>query len=383
MISVDDILHDFIDDKIAQVKSDPSILDTIFEGKPVEKIESFKQYIANTHIRSVYHHPRDATEWPCYAIVLESNNESDQVIGSSGDAYDEVLLSSMEDGWIGSDSDINLSRSYPVWVDATSTVPAHIDYGAPPNIFSPVDVKQFYSSLETKDGRRSCHVWGAKGTSKGKGIWIDFQNSVLEGGYVSLTGKNYVTFWIKSNRAGTFLEFGFGEKAHREHTYSFPVTTIGLWERIRIDIRGLADRDKDTIRYMSFRITMNPVGDLVETDVYIDVLKGEKSSGEVYEETYLDNAYRIESWSENAELTLGMHQILLWNMLKYRTYFETSWGLLRQRIEGGDIMPQPELYPAFVYVRGLVYSCTTIELVPRESGLSALSVEVGRTDFGQ
>lgn len=366
MVAIDDILHDFLDDKIAEIKSDPSILDLIFEGKPVEKIESFKQYVVNTHFRTVYHHPRDATEWPCYAIVLESNNESDQVIGSSGDQYDEVLLSSMGDGWLGSDSDIFRSAPY------------NHEYESP-NIYLPQDVKQFYSSLEVKDGHKSCHMIGAKDTSENKGIWIDFQNSVLEGGYVSLVGKNYVTFWIKSNRSGSFLEFGFGEKAHREHTYNFSVTSKNLWERIRIDIRGLADRNKDTIRYMSFKIT----NDSLDTNVYIDALKGEKSLGEVLEETFLDNVYRIESWSENAELTLGMHQIALWNMLKYRTYFETSWGLMRQRIEGGDILPQPELYPAFVYVRGLVYTCTTIELVPRESDLTALSVEVGRTDFGQ
>jgi len=378
MIAVDDILHDFIDEKISQIKSDPSLLNTIFEGKPVEKIESFKQYLSNTHIRTVYHHPRDATEWPCYAIVLQSNNESDQVIGSSGDAYDEVLISRMEDGWIGSDSVIH--PTHVAAVESIESNPNLTDEEKAVRIES-YDayngLKQFYSALEVKDGRRSCHVTGAKGTTRGKGIWIDFQNSVL-GGYVSLTGKNYVTFWIKSNRVGNFLQFGFGERAHNEHTYSFTVSTIGLWERIRIDIRGLPDRAKDVIRYMSFRIT----NDSEYTDVFIDALKGEKSAGEVYEETYLDNSYRIESWSENAELTLGMHQILLWNILKYRTYFEISWGLMRQRVEGGDIMPQPELYPAFVYVRGLVYTCTTIELVPRETDLAALEVKVGRMEFG-
>lgn len=354
MIAIDDILHDFLDSKIAEIKSNPSLLEQIFEGKPTERIESFKQWISNTTIRTVYHHPRDASEFPCYAIVLENSSESDQTIGSSGDQYDEVLLSSMEDGWIGSDSDILRS-----------------------NVLLPVDIKQFYSTLETKDDRRSCHLLGIKDTSEGKGIWIDFQNSVLEGGYVSLVGKNYVTFWIKSNRSGTFLEFGFGEKAHREKIYNFQVTTRNLWERIRIDIRGIQDRDKDRVRYMSFKI----IDDSMETDVFIDVLKGEKSAGEVYEETYLDNSYRIECWANNAEITLGLYQIALWNMLKYRTYFESSWGLVRQRVEGGDIMPHPELYPEFVYVRGLVYSCTTIELVPRELDLSALDVKVGKTDF--
>jgi len=355
MIAVDEILHDNLDSWISEIRSNPSILNQIFEGRTVERIEAVKQYIASNEIRTVYHHPRDDTEWPCYAIVLESSAEAEQVIGQSGDAYDEILVSRMEDGWIGSDSDILRD-----------------------NIYAPVTVKQFYSTMEIKDGRRSCHLVGSKGTSEDKGIFIDFRNSVLEGGRVSLVGKNYVTFWIKSNRVGGFLKFGFGKSAQGEYEFPFNISVRNLWERIRVDIRGISDSEKSSVRYMSFVIT----DDSQDIDVYIDELKGELTYGTVMEEVYLNNVYRVESWSVNADLTLVLYQIILWNLLKYRAYLETSWGLYEQRVEGGDIMPRPELYPAFVYVRGLTYSCKTIELVPRETELVALDVKVGRTDFG-
>jgi len=355
MIQVDDILYELLREQMDSIKADPSVLDLIFEGKPQESIEQVKKFIMdNKAIRIVLHHPRVGSEFPCIAIVLEGATEADQVIGAA--LYDEVLISNMEDGWIGSDSDILRT-----------------------NVYLPTDVSQFYSALEVKDGRRSCHMIGKKDTSLGKGIWIDFQNSVLEGGYVSLTGMNKATFWIKSNRLGTFLEFGFGEKAHREQTFNLTLTERRVWERITANISGVADRDKDKIRYMSFKI----LNDSSLIDVYIDTLKGEKQYGSTVNETFLDNRYRIEIWTENADLTLAYYNILLWTILKYRDYLEESWGLMEQRIEGGDIMPQPDYYPEFLYVRGLMFSSKTIEAVPRESDLVAYEVRLGKQDWGQ
>lgn len=364
MTNIDEVLHSFLDDKIAEIKSDPSILDQIFEGKTAEKIESIKQFISNSDIRTVYHFPRDATDLPCYAISLDSSTESEQIIGSSGDLYDEVYISNMEDGWLSSDSSIFRWNEMDL----------------PPDL--PFDVKQFYSSMVVKDGRRSCHVIGEVREQSeyhsNKGIWIDFQNSVLEGGYVSLVDKGVVDVWIKSNRIGNFLEFGFGEKAHREQVFNFPVTVKNLWEKIRIDIKKVANRDKERIRYMSFLITDSTQ----YVDIYIDALRGERSAFGTYEETFFDNRHKIECWTNNAELTLIMYDIVKWFLLKYRTYLETSWGFMEQRLDGGDIIPQPEFYPEFAYIRALGYNCKTIEIVPREYELTALEVKIGRQDWG-
>lgn len=352
---IDSILHDFIDERIAEIKSDPSILNWVFENETVERLEQIKEWVNTAKIRTVYHHPRDEADLPCYAIVLESSNESDQIIGMTGDLKSEILISTMDDGWIGSDSDIMRT-----------------------NTFLPTDVSQYYSSVYSLDGRRCCRMYGKQDVSQDKGIWIDFENSVLEGGYVSLTGMANVTFLIKSSRSGTFLQFGFGEDAHEEQTFPITITNKGVWERVVLDIRKVADRNKDQIRYMSFKIT----DDSSITDIYIDSLKGEKSAGELWDEAYFDHIYRIESWANNADLSLIMYEILKWNLMRYRTYLETSWGFMAQRVLGSDLMPQPEWYPEFAYIRALSYNLKTIEAIPRETDLSTLQIRVGNIDWG-
>lgn len=426
MTQIEVVIHDMLDDKIKEIKSDNTILDLIFEGQPIERINQLKQFINNNDIRTVYHYPRDAAELPCYAIILDNANESEQVIGMSGDVYDEQYISNMEDGWVSSDSDKLKSwtidtSTYSSWAPTTlyssgakllPTIPNGCFYenitsgtsGANEpewgNIYGratpdgtcfwvckpiffggPVipgtsDVIQFYSALEVKDGHRSCHMVGKKTTSLNKGIWLDMEHSVLEGGYTSLVGFANLTFWVKSNRIGTFLKFGFGQNEHEEQLFDVPITTRGLWEKVRIAI-PVPDRQRNKVRFMSFRITNADE----MTDIYIDALRGEKSAQYVYDEAFFDSRYRIEVWSNNAELTMMLYEIAKWNILKYRTYLETSWGFLRQRIDGGDIMPMPEYYPEFVYIRQLGYNCTTIELVPREEK-TALDVKLGRVDWG-
>jgi len=357
MINIDDILYNLVTDKIEEIKADPNILDTIFYGKSADDINNIKQFISTQKIRIVKHHPRDASDFPCYSIVLESSAESEQIIGSSG-AGDDIEISKMSDGWIGSDSDIfigNIAHDYSV----------------------PQTVRQTYNTLETKDGFASCHLIGKQYESEDKGVWIDFENSVLEGGYISLVDITNIHFWVKSNRIGSWLQFGFGEDAHEEHVFTAAITTRNVWERVRVDLSGIDLDEIARIRYMSFKI----IDDSQPTDIFIGSLKGEKDLGSVYEETFLDNRYRIEIWTNNADLTLNLYTLLLWLMLRYRNYLEESWGLIESRIEGGDVIPQPEWIPEIIYIRSLTISCKTIESVPRETDLTALTVTLGKTDF--
>lgn len=352
MIIVDEVLKGFIKERIQEVKSTPTLLDEILQGHTVENIERFKQYLYETDIKVYQYYPRAPAEWPCYAILTEGSTESDQTIGESGEDYNEIPISNMEDGWVGSDS-ILLNNV---------VVPAS-------------DVKQMYVSLEVKDGRRVCHMIAKQDTSEGKGIFIDFENSVLEGGYISLVDVANITFKVKSNRLGSFLKFGFGKNAHNEYTFAFTITEKNVWEHIRIDIGSVENEEKDEIRYMSFVIT----DDSSEIDIYIDRLLGEKSTLTVYDEIYLDHRTRIESWSNNSDLTQLMHTMLLWWLLKYRTYLQNSWGFIRQRVDSADILFQPDQFPEFAYLRGLIFSCSTIEPIPREEA-AAIDIQVGRVD---
>jgi len=359
MIQVDEILHDFLDEKISELKANPTKLDRILEGHTQRRVEEFKEFFVKNDVRTVFHYPRDASELPAYAIILDTSPESDQVIGMEGDNFDEEVVSYMDDGWIGSDSDIHPTRT---------------------DILAPVDVSQFYNAVETlTNGRRSCHLVAKPNTSAGKGIWIDFENSVL-GGYVDLSYVDYIVFPIKSNRSGVFLRFGFGQDTPDEQVFDFDVSSAGAWDVIRIDIRGDKSQ-KSKVRYMSFVIT----DDTILTDVYIDRMKGlieaEEDEARILE-AYFDPQYRIEVWTNNAEVTIMMWDVAKWLLLRYRAYLETTFGMMSQRLGGGDVIPQPDYYPEFVYIRSLEFSCKVIDTIPTEA-FKISNVRVGKTDFGQ
>lgn len=351
MIEVDSILYRFLVERFEEIKISPDLLNQVFEGMNKIRIQELKNYVLEKDVRLVYHHPRDEASLPCVALVLESTSESDQVIGQSGNGTEEIFISNMEDGWIGSDS---------LLIAGTER---------------DVGVRQFYSEIAVKDGRRACRIVGKKGKSKGKGIWIDFKNSVLP--IPSLISVDKIVFWIKSNKVGPFLEFGFGKDRHRERTYTVTVAEKNVWEKKSIPLGRINPSEVDKVRFMSFVI----LDDSEDIDIFIDSLSAEKMTEMVLEEVYLDHVYRFEIWSSNAELTLALWLFVLWCLLRYRTYLETSWGLYRQRVDGGDIMPVPEWYPEFVYIRSLSFSCTTVLQVPREEAF-VTKTRVGAIEFG-
>lgn len=404
MVNVDDILFEFLKDKLEEARSDPTILDKIYKGKTEEKVNQIRRFILEQDIKVVMHHPRDSAEWPCYAIVLEGTTESTQTIGESGADYSEIDFINMDDGWIGSDS-LLLASMGPLWQTATAYIPnvyveyegdryiclqvhTSADFGVDlmagkwglRQVTPPSDVTQMYSVLVSKDGRMSCHMIGKQATSKNKGIFIDLENSQISGGTISFVDVDEIDVWVRSSRVGAFLQFGFGRLSAGEHLFPMTVTVKNAWERISINIGGVANSSKEDVRYMRFILT----DDSANTDIYIGKLTGSLSSGAgggaVYDEIFLDHRYRVESWSNNADLTLFLHNFLLWNMLRYRTYLQDSWDLINQRVDGADIMYQPDFMPEMAYIRGLVFSCTVLEPVERETDLTALGVEVGRVD---
>jgi len=443
MVAVDEVIYDLITDKLAEIRSDPTVLNDIFSGRSTERIETAKQFCLNNDIKVVKHYPRMGSEWPCYAIILEGSTEADQVIGTSGDSYTEYPVSYMNDGWIGSDSllitdvteyisgtatggsSLTLidtaknfdSDEHPEWrvvigsqiEDVTKGVTAVVSsistttntndtinfVGALPENANfgdldkykaiirygsvevpPSDVAQSYY-YDTLEQRRVCRMLAKKDTSTGKGIFLNFEHSVLNGGFVSLTQMNNIVIRMKSNRVGSFLKFAFGESAHGEHEYPITITERNVWERVILDISAVTDEEKDTVKYMSFVIT----NDDADIDVMIDEVCAETSVGYIHDEFYLDHRYRIESWSNNADLTLDMHTMLLWWMLKYRTWMQNSHGVIKQRVDGADIMFQPDFYPEFAYVRGLVFSSQTIEPIPREIETSRKVIRVNKIDY--
>ena len=79
-----------------------------------------------------------------------------------------------------------------------------------------------------------------------------------------------------------------------------------------------------------------------------------------YEEqgTLFNTQYRIETWTNNGDLTVMLYHLLKWIVLSSRDLLEFK-GLAVQTVGGLDFEPAPEYYPEFVYRRALTFECVT------------------------
>jgi hypothetical protein len=72
-----------------------------------------------------------------------------------------------------------------------------------------------------------------------------------------LSGYNSVSFWVKSTRAGSYMQFGIGESTWNNNTTNFTVNSADNWEQKTFDISGIVNANKDAIRYLGFKVTNN------------------------------------------------------------------------------------------------------------------------------
>jgi hypothetical protein len=68
--------------------------------------------------------------------------------------------------------------------------------------------------------------------------------------------------------------------------------------------------------------------------------------------------YRIETWTNNGDLTIMLYHLLKWMLLSSRNEIE-EYGLALQTLGGADFEPAPEYLPEFVYRRALTFTCVT------------------------
>lgn len=99
-----------------------------------------------------------------------------------------------------------------------------------------------------------------------------------------------------------------------------------------------------------------PVDLAHENTVNIDYVYKE-SGTEVYG-TYYQSQYRVETWTNNGDLTVQLYHLLKWIMLSSREEMAYK-GLVVQNLGGLDFEPAPEYFPEFVFRRALTFQCTT------------------------
>lgn len=93
-------------------------------------------------------------------------------------------------------------------------------------------------------------------------------------------------------------------------------------------------------------------GDMVSID-YSYNKAGSSSYGSIF-----STQYRIETWTNNGDLTVMLYHLLKWILLTSRDLFEQD-GFQLQTLGGMDFEPAPEYFPEFVYRRALTFECLT------------------------
>jgi len=93
-------------------------------------------------------------------------------------------------------------------------------------------------------------------------------------------------------------------------------------------------------------------GDTVEVS-YSYRVGGMESYGSLF-----NTQYRVETWTNNGDLTVMLYHLLKWILLSARDYMEEQ-GLSLQTLGGLDFEPVPEYFPELVYRRALTFECLT------------------------
>lgn len=81
-----------------------------------------------------------------------------------------------------------------------------------------------------------------------------------------------------------------------------------------------------------------------------------KTIGYLREGTMFHAQYRIETWTNNGDLTVSLYHLLKWIFLSKRLDMAEK-GLVVQNLGGLDFEPAPEYFPEFVFRRALTFEC--------------------------
>jgi len=110
------------------------------------------------------------------------------------------------------------------------------------------------------------------------------------GGVIDLTGCDSVRFWIYSETANASgITFGIGEAAYTENEVNTGALSAKCWNDVELDLSGVADGDKDAIRYIGFKNLTDGAATVIFDDI--------RSFSDV---NYLDSPY-IDNYKINKE----------------------------------------------------------------------------------
>jgi len=125
-------------------------------------------------------------------------------------------------------------------------------------------------SVDRKQGSASIKITALITDSLNDTITRDFG----AGSEIDISGHDLIKFWIKSSRTGTNLQIGIGESAWDDNTHNIEIDTANKWQEEEWDISGIADADKNAIRYIGLKCTNADAANTIRFD-YIRAFDGD------------------------------------------------------------------------------------------------------------
>lgn len=116
----------------------------------------------------------------------------------------------------------------------------------------------------------------------------------------------------------------------------------------------------------------------IEDGDSLDVTYIYNSSSASATEVKYDANFRIESWSDNGDLTVEIYNLTKWALLSGRVDL-INQGLFMQKLSGTDFDPAPEFFPAFVYRRALGFWGHYAASVPNDTYEYITDVSITQT----
>lgn len=155
------------------------------------------------------------------------------------------------------------------------------------------------------------------------------------------------------NRPGSKAPYSYVESSKK------PLESV---DRIVVD--GIGDLDESEYWISNHDLGIVAIPSLQDGD-RVTMYSTHRTTSTNSSEYLYECNYRIESWTNNGDLTVWLYHLVKWALLSGRDSFIEK-GIFRQKLGGADFEPAPAYMPEFVYRRALSFWCQLNATLPME-----------------
>ncbi|HPT66157.1 MAG TPA: hypothetical protein PK257_02505 [Candidatus Woesebacteria bacterium] len=114
-----------------------------------------------------------------------------------------------------------------------------------------------------------------------------------------LSTSKSITFWVRSTRTGTFMNFQMGESVSTEQTFPVIISSANTWEQKTWDISGISTTARDAITKFAFQATDSSAGFTFYFDDIQAVAAASITPAKCFIDESIDDTYLKPMWTDN------------------------------------------------------------------------------------